>query len=72
MTPATPSQDRPPAVAITTRVDLSCADVEEGLKELVGSEEAPRPVRWNQPLMVIISCSIILGILSTGIGFAIR
>ena len=48
------------------------ADVEEGLRELVSGEEAPRPVRWNQPLMVIISCAIILGILATGVGFAIR
>ena len=49
-----------------------CADIEEGLKELVDGEEAPRPVRWNQPLMVIISCAIILGILATGIGLAVR
>ena len=48
------------------------ADVEEGLRELMAGEEAPRPVRWNQPLMVIISCAIILGILATGVGFAIR
>lgn len=48
------------------------ADVEEGLGEMMAGEEAPRPVRWNQPLMVIISCAVILGILFTGVGFAIR
>ena len=46
--------------------------MEEGLRELLQGEEAPRPIRWNQPIMVIISCGVILGILLTGVGFAIR
>ncbi len=46
--------------------------MEEGLRELLQGEEVPRPIRWNQPIMVIISCGVILGILLTGVGFAIR
>ena len=46
--------------------------MEEGLRELLQGEEAPRPIRWNQPIMVIISCGVILGILLTGVGSAIR
>lgn len=34
--------------------------------------ELARPVRWNQPAVVIIACCIILGVLGSGVGFAIR
>ena len=34
--------------------------------------ELARPVRWNQPAVVIIACCIILGVLGSGVGYAIR
>lgn len=48
------------------------ADIEEGLGEDFQHQEPPRPIRWNQPAVVIISCCIILGVLGSGIGYAIR
>lgn len=34
--------------------------------------ELERPVRWNQAAVVIIACCIILGVLGSGVGYAIR
>lgn len=47
-------------------------DVEEGLGEELCEAEAPRPLRWNQPAVVIIACCIIIGVLGSGVGYAIR
>ncbi len=52
---------------------MACdADIEEGLGGDAPEMEAERPVRWNQPAVVIIACCIILGVLGSGIGYAIR
>jgi hypothetical protein len=49
-----------------------CADIEEGMEVTEPEAELARPVRWNQPAVVIIACCIILGVLGSGVGYAIR
>ena len=49
-----------------------CTDVEEGIGKDLCEAEAPRPLRWNQPAVVVIACCIILGVLGSGVGYAIR
>ncbi len=50
----------------------TCVDVEVGLGENLCEAELPRPLRWNQPAVVIIACCIIIGVLGSGVGYAIR
>lgn len=45
---------------------------EHGDKKVLLEEETPRPMRWNQPFIVIASCCIIIGVLGSGIAYAIR
>jgi hypothetical protein len=46
------------------------ADLEEGLGKEKGTapeQEAPRPRRWNQPLVVLVACCVIAGVLVSSV-----